>query len=172
MQVLISSVRIPDRVRKDMGNIESLMESMRKCGQLNPITITREMELVAGHRRITAATRLGWKMIDAVIVDGADETRRLEMEMEENFCRKDFSPEELLEGYKRLDALKHPGFGKRMKKKLYGFFSKLAFWKHKEKRPAQDFDSVTYVTGSGMKHLNNAVPEQPAASDDSSQYGV
>lgn len=129
MQVLVDSIKVPDRVRKDLGNLDSLMESLKTCGQLNPITVTRDMQLVAGFRRLTAARNLGWKMITANVVDAADATRILQMEMEENFCRKDFTPEELLAGYKRLEELRHPKLSKRIVSALKKFTSKLAFWK-------------------------------------------
>jgi ParB family chromosome partitioning protein len=116
-------------VRKDLGNLDSLMESLKTCGQLNPITVTRDMQLVAGFRRLTAARNLGWKMITANVVDAADAARILQMEMEENFCRKDFTPEELLAGYKRLEELRHPKLSKRIVSALKKFTSKLAFWK-------------------------------------------
>lgn len=49
------------------------------------------------------------------------------MAMEENFCRKDFNPEELLAGYKRLEELRHPKLSKRIGDALRKFTSKLAF---------------------------------------------
>ena len=129
MQVMVDSIKVPDRVRKDLGNLDSLMESLKTCGQLNPITITRDMQLVAGFRRLTAARNLGWRMINANVIDYADELRVLQMEMEENYCRKDFTPEELLAGYKRLEELRHPKLTKRIGDALKKFAGKLAFWK-------------------------------------------
>ena len=129
MQVLVDSIKVPDRVRKDLGNLDSLMESLKTCGQLNPITVTRDMQLVAGFRRLTAARNLGWKMITANVVDAADAVRILQREMEENFCRKDFTPEELLAGYKRLEELRNPKLSKRIVDVLKKFAGKLAFWK-------------------------------------------
>ena len=55
MQIPIDSIRIPERVRQDLGNLDSLMDSLKRVGQLNPITVTPEYELIAGHRRLTAA---------------------------------------------------------------------------------------------------------------------
>ena len=129
MQVMVDSIKVPDRVRKDLGNLDSLMESLKTCGQLNPITITRDMQLVAGFRRLTAARNLGWRMINANVIDYADELRVLQMEMEENYCRKDFTPEELLAGYKRLEELRNPKLSKRIVDVLKKFAGKLAFWK-------------------------------------------
>lgn len=143
MQVLVDSIRVPDRVRKELGNLDSLMESLKTCGQLNPITITRDMQLVAGFRRLTAARQLGWKMINANVVEAADALRILQMEMEENFCRKDFTPEELLAGYKRLEELRHPKLSKRIGDALKKFAGKLAFWKwFKKNKKKSDLPST------------------------------
>lgn len=163
MQVLINNIKVPERIRKDMGNLEPLMESLGRCGQLNPITVTRDLELVAGHRRLTAAQRLGWKMIDANIVDGISDERRLEMELEENIYRKDFSPDELLEGVKRLDAVRHPKLGARMKRAFKRVFGKLAFWKHGRKaNEAPAADSKTLQISYSA----------PASDDEPGSFGI
>ncbi|MGI5868068.1 MAG: ParB N-terminal domain-containing protein [Kiritimatiellia bacterium] len=161
MQVMISSIKVPDRIRKDLGNLEPLMQSLSRCGQLNPITVTRDLELVAGHRRLTAAQRLGWKMIDATIVDGLTDERRLEMEIEENIYRMDFTPDELLEGIKRLEAVRNPRLGARISRAVKGFFGKLAFWKRK--RPARASHA-----GQSTRH---PLPT-PVADDEHDTFGV
>lgn len=162
MQVLISNIKIPERIRKDMGNLDSLMESMERCGQLNPITITREMELVAGHRRLTAAQRLGWKMIDATVVDGITEARRVEIELEENIYRKDFAPEELLEGLKKLEELRHPKLGTRIKRAFSNVFGKLAFWRRK--KPKQEAAEAAAQPPAQYA--------EPKSDDEPGNYGV
>lgn len=150
MQVNVSDIKIPARIRKDIGNLEPLMESLGRCGQLNPITVTRDFELVAGYRRLTCAKRLGWKMIDATIVDGVNQLRLLEMEMAENVYRKDFDPDELMEGLKKLEELRHPKLGTRIGNALKGAFSKLAFWKHRKTKQNKDYEQqsvqIQYAT--------------------------
>ena len=164
MQIIIEQIKIPDRVRKETGNLEPLMESLKRCGQLNPITVTRDFELVAGFRRLSAAKRLNWKLIDATIVDGFTEERRLTMELEENIHRKDFTPEELLEGWKRLDELRHPKLGTRIKNAFKNIFSKLAFWR---KKPANT-DARPFAAPE-----KPALPApKPASKPDDEQYGV
>ena len=135
MQIPVDSITVPDRVRKDPGNLESLMASLKRVGLINPILVTPTYELIAGYRRLTAAQELGWQSIEAEIAQAADEVRRLEMELEENVYRKDFTPEEILAGYKKLEALRHPSVGRRMRKAIASFFSHLAFWRRR-KRPA------------------------------------
>jgi ParB family chromosome partitioning protein len=86
-----------------------MMESLRTHGQLTPIIINRNYELLAGFRRLQAAKRLGWKSIEAVMIDRSTEEQKLEIEIEENIQRLELSPEELAEGMDRLQRLRHPG---------------------------------------------------------------
>ncbi len=90
------------------------MESMKKYGQLSPIIINRKYELIAGHRRLESARLLGWHSINAVIVDRDNEQDKMEMELEENIQRRDLSPEELAEGFSRLEKLSKPSLFRRI----------------------------------------------------------
>ncbi len=126
MKVLISEVKIRKRVREDLGDLEPLMGSMDQNGQLNPITISRTNELIAGHRRLLSAERLEWLYIDASVVDLKSDLEKLELELEENVHRKDFSPNELLEGYRRLEKLKRPTIAARVGGFFKGIWSKVA----------------------------------------------
>lgn len=121
MLVPIAQIKVKKRVRKDLGNLEDLKASLRTYGLLNPITINSKYELIAGERRLTAAKEIGWTNINANIVDNLTEIEQLEMEIEENNQRKEFTDAELLEGYKRLEKLRNPGFFY----KIYLFFKKI-----------------------------------------------
>lgn len=121
MLVAIKDIKIKRRVRKDLGNLEDLKDSLRTYGLLNPITLNSRYELIAGERRLQAATQLGWTNIQANIVDNLTEVDQLEMEIEENNQRKEFTDAELMEGYKRLQRLRNPGFFY----KIYLFFKHL-----------------------------------------------
>lgn len=114
MLVPIKDIKIKKRVRKDLGNLDDLKESLKTYGLLNPITINRKYELIAGERRLQAAKRLGWTNINANIIDNMDELETLELELEENNQRKEFTEEELMEGYHRLEKLRNPGFFRRI----------------------------------------------------------
>ena len=121
MLVAIKDIKIKKRVRKDLGDLENLKDSLRNYGLLNPITLNSRYELIAGERRLTAATQLGWTNIQANIVDNLTEVEQLEMEIEENNQRKEFTDEELLKGYMRLERLRNPGFFYR----IYLFIKKI-----------------------------------------------
>ncbi len=136
MKVPVQDIIIKDRVRTDIGDLKPLMESLQNHGQLNPVTLTRENELIAGHRRTLAARELGWKYIEATIVDKSSAVEKLQLELEENVHRKDFSPEELLAGNRRLDKLLRPSIGRRLGRAIGGFFRKLYPWGRKRKTKA------------------------------------
>lgn len=134
MEIAIIEIRIPDRIRQDLGDLAGLKDSLKTCGQLNPITVTRELQLVAGRRRLEAARQLGWHSIEARIVEGVDALQQLQMEIQENLCRKDFTPEELLRGIKRLDRLQRPSLGRRLAAGVKRLFRRLRF----KRRPPGD----------------------------------
>ncbi len=125
MLVNIDDIKIKKRVRQDLGDLDSLKDSLRTYGLLNPITLNRNYELIAGQRRLTAARQLGWTNINAVIIDNLNEIEELEMEMEENNQRKEFTSEELLEGYRRLEKLRHPSTAMRLLGALKKFFARI-----------------------------------------------
>ncbi len=114
MLVNINDIKIKKRVRKDLGDLEALKESLRTYGLLNPITINNKNELIAGERRLQAAKQLGWTNINAVVQNNLSDVEELEMELEENNQRKEFTNEELLEGYKRLEKLRNPSIWRRI----------------------------------------------------------
>ena len=125
MQIELDRIIIRKRVRKNLGDLASLMESLRRHGLLNPVVINTRNELVAGHRRIESAKRLGWSMIEVRIVEGKDKTDLIEMEIEENTQRKNLTTDELAEAYLRLDKLRHPLFFVRIWRGIVNFFRRL-----------------------------------------------
>ena len=114
MQLRIEDIKIKKRIRKDLGDLTSLIDSLRSHGLMNPVVITKNNELIAGHRRIASAKVLGWKSIEVMVLDRISELEKLELEIEENVVRKDFSGDELEDARERLDALKNPGILKRI----------------------------------------------------------
>lgn len=126
MLVSINDIKVKRRVRKDLGNLEDLKNSLRRYGLLNPITLNGKYELVAGERRLEAAKAIGWTSINANIIDNLSELSQLEMEIEENNQRKEFTDDELLEGYKRLERLRNPSFFRRVWNAIKAFFASLA----------------------------------------------
>ena len=125
MQVPIDDIKVRKRIRKDLGNISSLAESLKKFGQINPVVITKKNVLLAGQRRLEAAKSLGWKTIAAVIVDVSGPLEKLEYEVEENIQRREFSPREEADAANRLNRLRNPGFFRRIFNAIVSFFRRL-----------------------------------------------
>ncbi|MDR0877550.1 MAG: ParB/RepB/Spo0J family partition protein [Treponema sp.] len=125
MQIPIEDIIVKKRIRKDMGDIASLSESLKKFGQISPIVINKKNILVAGGRRLEAAKYLGWRTINAVIAETPNSLAQLEMEVEENIQRRDFTMEEIAEASKKIYRLKNPGFFRRIWDAIVRFFRKL-----------------------------------------------
>lgn len=122
MLVSIRDIKVKHRVRRDLGDLEPLKESLRRYGLLNPITLDNKYRLIAGERRLEAAKLLGWTNINAVIVNNITPLTKLEIELEENNQRKEFTDAELLEGYKRLERLRNPGIFRKLINAICSFF--------------------------------------------------
>ena len=99
----------PFQPRKDFDKeqLKELQESLKSSGLLQPITVRRtrdtadSYELIAGERRLRAATELGWPTIPAVIKE-LDDRELLGLALVENLQRSDLNPVEEAEGYSRL----------------------------------------------------------------------
>ncbi len=125
MLVRISEIQIKKRIRKETGNINELVESLNVHGLMNPIVITREYQLIAGFRRLESAKKLGWENIEASIIDAPTKIKKLEMEIEENIHRKDFTPDEIVDAYTKLEKLKNPGFLRKLFIYIANFLKKI-----------------------------------------------
>ena len=122
MLVPIEDIKVKNRIRKDMGDIAALAESMKRFGQISPIVITKKNLLLAGGRRLEAARSLGWRSINAVIADAGDELTRLEFEIEENVQRRDFTFEETEEAMRKVERLRNPSIFRRILNAIVRFF--------------------------------------------------
>jgi ParB/RepB/Spo0J family partition protein len=104
-ELRIDAIDVPDgRLEVDEAVVKDLMESIKKLGLLNPITVRRPpshrgLKLVAGQSRLEACKRLGMKEIDCYVT-GGDKTEEQEeidewckrAEIDENVSRRELSP--------------------------------------------------------------------------------
>jgi DNA (cytosine-5)-methyltransferase 1 len=91
MEIRCEEIIVKDRYRKDLGNLDELMESIKAIGLLQPIGITKDKELIFGYRRLQAHVMLGFDEIEARIVEVPSIT---EGEYVENEFRKNFNVSE------------------------------------------------------------------------------
>lgn len=101
----LSEIVIGERARKDMGDLATMAESMKRHGLLHPVVVLKDKTLVAGQRRIEAARLLGWEDIPVTVVDVAD---LLSAERDENEVRKDFTPSEAVAIGKMIEEQVRP----------------------------------------------------------------
>ncbi|MDX9958903.1 MAG: ParB N-terminal domain-containing protein [Clostridia bacterium] len=125
MQVEIKSIRVKRRIRKDLGDVEGLAESLSRFGQLHPIVLTRKKVLVSGRRRLEAARILGWTTIDAITIASRDSAQLLELELDENVQRYQLTRDEVEDALARLERLRHPGFLRRIWRAIVRTWRKL-----------------------------------------------
>jgi ParB family chromosome partitioning protein len=125
VQIPLDKIIVKKRIRKDMGDIVALADSMKRYGQMSPIVLNNRNQLIAGGRRLEAARYLGWRTINAVVMDINDSLSLLEYEVEENLQRQNFSAEELAQAARRLNKLRNPGFFRRIWNAFLRFLRKL-----------------------------------------------
>ena len=125
MRVSIEDIVVDKkRIRRNTGDLTTLMQSMKKHGLLQPIIISdSDYTLLAGYRRLTAAKQLGWTEIDVRTVKADSKLDRLEIEIDENEARKNFDFEELAKAKARREKLSRPSIFKR----IINFFKKVLF---------------------------------------------
>jgi ParB family chromosome partitioning protein len=120
--VKIADVYVKDRIRKDLGDIDSLCNSIREYGIIQPIVLTtdnnenyRGTTLVAGGRRLTAVKRLGWTELvharDFIWRGEENDFQRRSVELEENLRRKELSWQEQLTAKQELMDLMQTIYG-------------------------------------------------------------
>lgn len=92
----IAPPALPVREAMDEQKLEELAESMKAIGLVQPITVKATAdghEIVAGHRRYMAATRLGWEKVRCVVY-GPEELQATAAMLAENIHREDLTAAE------------------------------------------------------------------------------
>lgn len=92
------------RLRMNDEALESLAESIRQHGVIQPVLVTETIDgyqLVAGERRVRAARMAGLERIPAIVRQLADR-QQLELALVENLQREDLGPIEAARAYRQL----------------------------------------------------------------------
>ena len=108
------------RQRKELGKIKEMIESIKVFGQIQPIVVNRDNELIVGGRRL-AACLMGGFTVRACYKDTVDPLLMRELELEENLQRKAFTPAEEVTAVADLVELKQKRLGKPVQGKTGGF---------------------------------------------------
>jgi len=108
------------RHRKELGKIREMVESIKTFGQIQPIIINRNNELIVGGRRLAACLLGGFK-VRASYKDTIDSLLMREMELEENVQRKALTPAEESLAIADLVKVKQEKYGKPVQGQEGGF---------------------------------------------------
>ncbi len=111
MKVRVEDIKVSDRFREDFGDISDLAQSIEKYGLLHPIVIDKNLNLIAGERRLRAHRELKLEEIPVTFYEEVSELVAKEIELEENIRRKNFTWQEEVNAKRELD---------RIKKEIYG----------------------------------------------------
>jgi ParB family transcriptional regulator, chromosome partitioning protein len=98
-----SQFSIRDKFQKNDCDFETLVNSIREHGLLQPILIRpleHGFEIVAGHRRFQACRTLRWRFVTAKIRELSDK-QTYEIQLTENIQRKSMDPIEEAEAFRR-----------------------------------------------------------------------
>ena len=86
----IADIDCTGRFRADFGDLTAMIESVREKGLLQPITVSQDMKLLAGERRLRACREVGLTTIPALVRPVTGQIDMREVELFENIHRKDF----------------------------------------------------------------------------------
>ncbi len=107
--VRIDAIRVENRSRRDLGDLDALASSIEQVGLLHPPVVTPDMRLIAGERRLEAVKVLSWIEMPVNVAENLQEaTLLLQAERDENTCRKDLAPSEAVALGKRLEKVFRP----------------------------------------------------------------
>jgi ribosomal protein L37E len=110
--VEVSKVKVDpqERIRKEFEDYQksstyiALKNSIIKYGVRNPISLRADYVLVEGFYRFMIVLELSWQFIPAFI-DNLSERQAIELELEENLCRKNFNDYSVYCGIARLKEI-------------------------------------------------------------------
>lgn len=103
--VRLEEIVVGERFRRDFGDLDELIQSIKEKGIIQPLSVDSNMVLLAGGRRYAASTQLGLPTVPVIIRDFVDEIDSREIELMENVYRKDFEWYEQAELVKKIDDL-------------------------------------------------------------------
>lgn len=117
-------IRIGERHRRDLGDLEELATSIATVGLLHPPVVTEDGWLVCGERRFRAMRdNLGWETVPVMVIAVSS---ILAGEYAENEVRKDFTPSERVAIGKAIEADIGSRQGQRTDQQLVGNCAQVA----------------------------------------------
>jgi ParB family chromosome partitioning protein len=100
------AIKVGDRVRKALGDLGPLKDSLKDLALLHPIIVNSRHELIIGERRLEAARQLGWKTVLVRVLERFDDlAAALRAERDENLCRLELTLSEKVALGEKLEVV-------------------------------------------------------------------
>jgi len=145
----------PMNVRRDVGDISELADSIRQRGILEPLIARRDTsgkyEIVIGSRRLAAARQLGLSWVPIIVRDVSDADAIIQG-LIENLQRGDLSLEDRVEAYKRLQEVDTAYAGLRALAKVIGRAHQ------KVEQDMQAYEALIRLKPTGIRVASNLPP--------------
>lgn len=166
MQLELSKLFIGrTNVRKSVGDVRELADSIREMGVLEPVLarpVGSRYELIIGSRRFAAAKDAGLKRIPAIVREMNDE-EAIVVSLIENIQRKEIEPEEEYDAIMEL---------RRLNPKSYGSTEQLAKALGKSRKYVEDHISAVEVVRSLRKEAKADIEVRQAPRPEERREGV
>ena len=94
-----NEIKTKTQVRKDMGDLTELKNSIKENGILQPLLVDKDNNLIAGHRRLAAAKEMELEEVPVQVIDVTNGDRVAIIQLVENIHRKDLDPIEESNAY-------------------------------------------------------------------------
>lgn len=102
-----ADIKIGERVRKDLGDIDGLVRDIEEIGLLQPVVVTLDGLLIAGVRRLQAWLRSSHAR-NPIPVHRVDLAAIVRGEYSENVMRKNFTPSEAVAMKREIESFLKP----------------------------------------------------------------
>ena len=74
----------PNNPRKNDNAVETVTESIKQCGYCAPIAVDEAYIILAGHTRLKAIKKLGWKEAEVLVISGLTEEQKKKYRLLDN----------------------------------------------------------------------------------------
>lgn len=159
MEVPIGQLVVsPINVRRDVGDVSELADSIREQGILEPLVVREkdsQYEVIIGSRRLAASQQAGLSVIPVVVQDISD-ADAIVRSLTENLQRGDLSLEERVEAYKQLQNIDSDRFGD-----TRGLARAVGRNYQTITRDLDAYDALIRLRPRGIDILHNITPSAP-----------
>src|SRR5690554_1917267 len=96
-KIAIDQINVVQNSRDTIGDVSGLMDSIKREGLMNPITVSKQVGnvanvIIAGHRRYSACLKLGMTEIECNVIGAKSEKEAMILNLSENLQRKNTLP--------------------------------------------------------------------------------